>query len=173
MAQEMWFKRGRSRKMLTQPDSAAKIEQHRGSESGAVQRIGEAGASHFPRSPHGAPAPPGPHCPQALVCRSAPMRIPGSWTPLGSRPPRRAGGQMLGVAGSTWANYQLTAALPCPAALSRLDTLPALFCHPGVCERLHGLQCTHTLAHTVQTLADGSAHTHRVSSTAIVGRATV
>lgn len=82
--------------------------------------------------------------------------------------PRRAGGQMLGVAGSTWAEYQLTAALPCPAALSRLDTLPALFCHPGVCERLHGLQCTHTsthtLAHTVQTLtAQMEAHTHTES----------
>ena len=106
------------------------------------------GASHFPKSPHGAPAPPGPHYPQASVCRSVPVCIPGSWAPLGPCPPRRAGGWMLGVAGPTWANYQLTPALPCPAALSQLDTPPALFCRPGVCERLHGLQCTHTQAHT-------------------------
>ena len=124
------------------------------------------GASHFPKSPHGAPAPPGPHYPQASVCRSVPVCIPGSWAPLGPCPPRRAGGWMLGVAGPTWANYQLTPALPCPAALSQLDTPPALFCRPGVCERLHGLQCTHTQAHThlhIQyrhSQIEAHAHTH-------------
>ena len=116
--------------------------------------------------PHGAPAPPGPHYPQASVCRSVPVCIPGSWAPLGPCPPRRAGGWMLGVAGPTWANYQLTPALPCPAALSQLDTPPALFCRPGVCERLHGLQCTHTQAHThlhIQyrhSQIEAHAHTH-------------
>lgn len=79
MAQEMWFK-GEAERCSTQPDSAAKIEQHRGSESGAVQRkIGEA-ETPLPQEPSWSPSSPRTTLPTGLglqVCTHAHPRLLG------------------------------------------------------------------------------------------------
>ena len=150
-------------------------------------RRGEAGSLPLPQEPSWSPSSPRTTLPTSLGLQGHtcvhPRLLEATW----ALPSSKGRGRMLGVAGPTWADYQLTPALPCPAALSQLDTPPALFCRPGVCERLHGLQCTHTQAHThlhiqyrhsqIEVRAHAHTHTHththRVSSTAIVGRAIV
>lgn len=95
------------------------------------QRRGEAGGLPLPQEPSRSPGSPRTTLPTGLSLQVCTHVLPRLLDTTWACSPQRAGGWMLGIAGSTRASYQLTPALPCPVALSWLDTPPALFCRLG------------------------------------------
>ena len=139
------------RKTLTQPDSAAETRWHRGTEPAAATER-KLGASHSPGAtpPTGLSlqACTGPPCVQPRLLEAARVLL----SPKGR-------GQISGIVGSMWANYQLIPALPCPAVSSGPEHATSIILPP---RGLHGLQSTPVHMHThAHTLRYKQTHTHR------------
>ena len=112
----------------------------------------------------------GPPHPRASACRPArthPACSPGSWKPLSLK----ARGQISGIVGSMWADYQLIPALPRPAVSSGPERATSNILQPYTPVRVHTRAHTHRHKQThVHRHSQTRAHRHSLLSMAAGGR---